>query len=72
MLDGERARIRGFEIIQERATEGIGDLQCRAQHHRKEQEHEHLLAPEQHEGIDPAPRPRYAYRPTSPVGTSAS
>src|SRR6188508_1790021 len=52
MLDAEGARIRGLEIIQERATEGVGDLQCRAQQHREEEEHKHLLAPEQHEGVE--------------------
>src|SRR6187549_2032931 len=56
MLDAEGVRIRGLEIIQERATEGVGDLKCRAQQHREEEEHKHLLAPEQHEGVEPERR----------------
>ena len=52
MLDAEGARIRGLEVIQERATKRIGDLKCRAQQHREDEEHEHLLAPEQHEGVE--------------------
>ena len=46
MLDAEGARIGGLEIVEERAAEGIRDLQRRAQHHREEEEHEHLLSPE--------------------------
>src|SRR5690606_13385511 len=47
MLYAERFRIGGFEIIQERAAEGIGDLQGGAKHQRKNKEQRHVLFSEQ-------------------------
>src|SRR5678816_4687995 len=52
MRHAESPGIRTVEIIEERTTESIGDLERRAKQHREDEEHGYLLTPEQHKGVE--------------------
>ncbi len=52
-LHAEGVRVGGVEVRQEVAAEGVGDLQRPAQHHRAQEEDDHLHALEQDERVEP-------------------
>src|SRR5678809_959927 len=52
MRHAETAGIGTVEIIKERTTESIGDLERRAKQHREDEKDGHLLTPEQHKGVE--------------------